>query len=140
MTRSIKPAAVAAAVLTFALPAWQAQAQTYVFNDEFSGAAGSQPDPAKWEQQTGCEWGGGAEDQCYTDGGRNAKLNGAGQLVITARREDYNGYRYTSARLMSKQSYAKGRVQVRAQDVGLAVRRVAGDLDAGPARSLVAQT
>jgi beta-glucanase (GH16 family) len=118
MTRSIKPAAIAAAALAFALPAWQAQAQTYVFNDEFNGAAGSQPDPAKWEQQTGCEWGGGAEDQCYTDGGRNARLNGAGQLVITARREDYNGYRYTSARLMSKQSHAKGRVQVRAKMSG----------------------
>lgn len=105
-------AAVAAALLALAAPA---QAQTYLFQDEFDGPAGAQPDPARWEQQTGCEWGNGAEDQCYTDGGRNAALNGSGQLVIRARREDYNGYRYTSARLMSRASHRGGRVQVRAR-------------------------
>ncbi|MBG0815846.1 family 16 glycosylhydrolase [Planomonospora sp. ID82291] len=93
------------------------------FEDEFSGPAGSPPDPSRWEQLTGCLWGYRAERQCYTSGGRNARLDGDGHLVINARREGYTGdhgvrRRYTSARLVSTFASGGGSVRVRAKVSG----------------------
>jgi beta-glucanase (GH16 family) len=95
-------------------------AGTRFFRDEFTGPAGSAPSASKWKQLTGCMWGHGAEKQCYTAGGRNARLDGAGHLVINARREKYVGEdgvsrRYTSARLVSKAGRAGGTLRVRAK-------------------------
>ncbi|MBG0813908.1 glycoside hydrolase family 16 protein [Planomonospora sp. ID82291] len=95
-------------------------AGTRSFRDEFTGRAGSAPSASKWRQLTGCRWGHGAEKQCYTAGGRNARLDGAGHLVINARREKYVGAdgvsrRYTSARLVSRVGRAGGTLRVRAK-------------------------
>ncbi|WP_449063544.1 glycoside hydrolase family 16 protein [Planomonospora algeriensis] len=93
------------------------------FEDGFSGSEGSPPDPSRWEQLTGCLWGYRAERQCYTSGGRNARLDGDGHLVINARRETYTGdhgvrRKYTSARLVSRAASGGGSVQVRAKVSG----------------------
>ncbi|GAT68094.1 glycoside hydrolase family protein [Planomonospora sphaerica] len=95
-------------------------AEVRSFRDEFTGPAGSAPSASKWKQLTGCMWGHGAEKQCYTAGGRNARLDGAGHLVINARREKYVGAdgvarRYTSARLVSRVARAGGTLRVRAK-------------------------
>jgi beta-glucanase (GH16 family) len=73
----------------------------------FDGPAGSAPDPSTWNHQTG---GGGwshDEHQTYTSSTSNAYLDGHGNLVIAARREDKTGAdgilrHYTSARLTSE--------------------------------------
>ncbi|MET8827207.1 family 16 glycosylhydrolase [Streptomyces sp. NPDC004610] len=80
-------------------------AQAVVFSDYFDGAAGSAVNGSKWQIETGDNVN-NHERQYYTAGNANAALNGQGQLVITARRENPNNYQcwygrceYTSARL-----------------------------------------
>ncbi|GLW46633.1 hydrolase [Streptomyces sp. NBRC 14336] len=75
------------------------------FSDTFDGPAGSAVDSAKWHIETGDNVN-NHERQYYTDGNRNAALDGQGHLVITARRENPANYQcwygrceYTSARL-----------------------------------------
>jgi beta-glucanase (GH16 family) len=79
---------------------------TLVWADDFDGPAGSPPDPAKWGHETGGRGFGNSELEYYTNSTSNAALDGNGDLVITARRENPAGYRcwygscqYTSARL-----------------------------------------
>ncbi|MEU9335965.1 family 16 glycosylhydrolase [Streptomyces sp. NPDC048290] len=79
--------------------------QAVVFADSFDGPAGAAVDGAKWQIETGDNVN-NHERQWYTAGNANAALNGQGQLVITARRENPNNYQcwygrceYTSARL-----------------------------------------
>jgi beta-glucanase (GH16 family) len=55
-----------------------------VWSDEFNGANGSTPDAAKWTPEVGP--GVNNELQYYTNNG-NARMDGAGNLVIQARRE-----------------------------------------------------
>lgn len=129
ITLLLRTAAALAAVaaVSVAVPA-PAQAD-WVFNDDFTGAAGTQPDATRWTQQTGCEWGGRPADkerQCYTDGGHNAQLDGNGNLVITARDEtttvDGKTYAYTSARVESNTLVGSGGgVEVRARMSGFEV-------------------
>jgi beta-glucanase (GH16 family) len=57
---------------------------TLVWSDEFNGANGTTPDPAKWTVETGP--GVNNELQFYTNN-QNARMDGAGNLVIQARRE-----------------------------------------------------
>jgi beta-glucanase (GH16 family) len=54
-----------------------------VWDDEFSGKAGSRPSPARWEIETGTRDG---MLQRYTGGTGSLSLDGDGHLVITARR------------------------------------------------------
>ncbi len=75
------------------------------FEDTFDGPAGSAVDGGKWQTETGDNVN-NHERQYYTAGNANAALNGQGQLVITARRENPGNYQcwygrceYTSARL-----------------------------------------
>jgi beta-glucanase (GH16 family) len=81
---------------------------TLAWSDEFDGPAGSPPDPGAWQPETGGHGWGNAELQYYTGGTENAWLDGAGHLVIAARRLDpgirhrYGGCEYSSARLTSK--------------------------------------
>jgi len=77
-----------------------------VFTDDFNGPAGSGVDTSKWTFETGDNNGNNHERQYYTSGTNNAALDGNGNLVITARRENPAGYQcwygtcqYTSARL-----------------------------------------
>ena len=103
--------AAAATVLT-ALPAAAApeaepaaQPRAVTFADEFDGPAGTPPDPGKWQLEIGDNVN-NHERQYYTNSPSNASLDGQGNLVITARRENPNNYQcwygrceYTSARL-----------------------------------------
>jgi beta-glucanase (GH16 family) len=105
-----------------------APATGFTFADEFNGAAGGRPDPAKWTLEVGGNDGadggpwGNHELQYYSDSPANSALDGNGNLVITAREEATAGAqcegapcRYTSARLTSigKFSQAFGRFEAR---------------------------
>ncbi|MFF2842027.1 ricin-type beta-trefoil lectin domain protein [Paenarthrobacter sp. NPDC057981] len=93
-----------------------------VWSDEFNGPAGTAPDNSKWVHDTGGSGWGNGELQYYTGSTRNAALDGKGNLAITARRENPEGYschygpcQYTSARLTSagKFSRTQGRFEAR---------------------------
>jgi hypothetical protein len=78
-----------------------------IWSDEFDGAAGTLPSPAKWNFDTGGNGWGNKELQYYTppEAG-NARLDGSGHLRITARKNRYRGpegvsRNYTSARLQT---------------------------------------
>ncbi|NED87736.1 licheninase, partial [Streptomyces sp. SID11233] len=94
-----------------------------VFNDDFDGPAGRAPDASKWVPETGP--GPNNELEYYTDN-KNAALDGAGNLVLEARKEETPGSacprdpltgsgtcQYTSARLNTygKFKFTYGRVE-----------------------------
>ncbi len=90
-----------------------------LFDDEFNGAAGGLPSGSAWDPQEGAGWGAG-QLQSYTARTQNVKLDGAGSLALTARKESYRGedgqaVGYTSARLQTKDrfSFTYGRVEAR---------------------------
>jgi beta-glucanase (GH16 family) len=111
-----------AVVLTLLLAAWAVQRTreesaprptwTLRWSDEFTGAAGTRPDPARWSYDLGATGWGNAELQEYTDAPSNAALDGRGNLAIVAR---YEGGRYTSARLKTQDRYTQryGRIEAR---------------------------
>jgi beta-glucanase (GH16 family) len=86
-----------------------------VWSDEFEGAAGAAPDATKWSAERGGDGWGNNELQFYD--GQNAALDGAGHLVITARREAMDARAFTSARLTTrgKQEQLFGRFEARLQ-------------------------
>jgi uncharacterized protein (TIGR03437 family) len=69
------------------------------WSDEFNQAAGTPPDPTKWNFDLGGGGWGNAELENYTNSTANAFQDGNGNLVIRAIR-DSNG-NYTSARLQT---------------------------------------
>ena len=71
------------------------------WSDEFEGAAGEQPDAAKWTYDlgTGQNGWGNAELQSYTDAPENVSMDGQGNLVLTALR---NGNNFSSARIKTQ--------------------------------------
>ncbi|MEV4758635.1 discoidin domain-containing protein [Micromonospora sp. NPDC049559] len=83
-----------------------------VWSDEFNGAAGSKPDPAKWTIDPGT--GQNNELQYYTNN-NNASMDGTGSLVIEARREAAGGRQYTSHRMNTGNKFhvQYGRVEAR---------------------------
>ena len=85
-----------------------------VWNDEFSQADGSSPDPTKWGYDIGGGGYGNNELEYYTSRTNNARIQG-GQLVIEADQESYGGSSYTSARMLTKGkwSWAYGRMEAR---------------------------
>jgi beta-glucanase (GH16 family) len=99
---------------------------TLVWEDNFDGQVGELPNPANWQFDLGTNWGNN-ELECYTDRATNAALDGAGNLVITARQETYSGpargsaaspcisTAYTSARLTTSglHEQEKGRFEAR---------------------------
>ncbi len=84
------------------------------WQDEFDGPAGQSPDAAKWGYDLGTGWG---NHQLEYDTARpeNVALDGQGHLVITARREDYLGCAYTSARINTAGRFqqTRGRFEAR---------------------------
>lgn len=92
-------------------------AEVLVWSDEFDYSG--LPDAAKWSFDTdgnATGWGNN-ESQYYTsDRLENAEVKD-GFLNITARKEDYSGFSYTSARLRTKGKgdWLYGRVEVRAK-------------------------
>jgi beta-glucanase (GH16 family) len=92
---------------------------TLAWSDEFNGPNDSAPDPAKWTFVTGGNGFGNKELEYYTSRPENAEIED-GNLVITARKEDYTGpdgvaRNYTSARMqtMGKFDQAYGRFEAR---------------------------
>ena len=89
------------------------------WNDEFTAANGSPPDPAKWEVESGGNGWGNDELQYYTTRSRNVRQEN-GTLVIEAIREKFTGpdgvrRRYTSARIQTKGRFSQryGRFEAR---------------------------
>jgi len=86
-----------------------------VWSDEFDG---SEIDRSKWgfDIGTGNNGWGNNEAEYYTDRKENAHLSD-GKLIITARKEDYESKKYTSARLKTKEKgdWTYGKVEVRAK-------------------------
>jgi len=89
------------------------------WSDEFDAPDGSRPDPAKWTYSLGGNGWGNHELEYHTDRLENAHIE-KGNLVITARREDYTGpdgvaREYTSARLKTQGLFAQayGRFEAR---------------------------
>ena len=74
-----------------------------VFSDEFNEAAGTKPSTAKWTYDPGVPQNG--EIQYYTPNSENAQTDGQGSLVIEARRQDYQGRQYTSARMNTSNKF-----------------------------------
>jgi beta-glucanase (GH16 family) len=70
-----------------------------VWQDEFDGEAGTRPDPAKWRADVGGDGWGNEQLEYDTDRAENASLDGHGHLAMVARREDFGGRAYTSARI-----------------------------------------
>jgi beta-glucanase (GH16 family) len=85
-----------------------------VWSDEFEGAAGTLPNDSNWTFDIGTDWG-NAQLEYDTDRPENASLDGAGNLVITARQESWLGQPYTSARIKTagKQEFTYGRFEAR---------------------------
>ncbi|MFD7125698.1 MULTISPECIES: family 16 glycosylhydrolase [Streptomyces] len=96
-------------------------ARAVAFEDQFDGPAGAAVDGGKWQIETGDNVN-NHERQYYTPGNDNAALDGRGNLVITARKENPGNYpcwygtcEYTSSRLNTsgKFSAAYGHVEAR---------------------------
>lgn len=107
------------------LPSDPANPPRLVWSDEFDGAANTEPDASKWRSDPGT--GPNNELEYYTDH-RNAALDGAGHLVMEARREATAGSscprdplsgsgtcQYTSARMNTGAAFqfTYGRVEAR---------------------------
>jgi beta-glucanase (GH16 family) len=91
------------------------------FTDDFDGPAGSGVDTGKWHFETGDNVN-NHEREWYTSGTDNAALDGQGNLVITAKKENPGNYQcwygsceYTSARLSTAGQFtqAYGHVEAR---------------------------
>ncbi|MDY3345364.1 glycoside hydrolase family 16 protein [Riemerella anatipestifer] len=88
-----------------------------VWSDEFSGESGVLPDETKWTYDIGMGengWG-NQELQYYTNRPENVSLDGSGNLVITAKKENYSGAAYTSARIKTQGlfSHTYGKIEAR---------------------------
>jgi beta-glucanase (GH16 family) len=84
------------------------------WSDEFNAAAGTAPNSAKWRYDIGGGGWGNSELEYYTNRTQNAAHDGAGNLVITARKENPAGYgcwygscTYTSARLLTSATFTQ---------------------------------
>ena len=116
-----------------------APTRTLVWSDEFTGPAGTKVDASRWVSETGGHGWGNHELQHYTDRTLNASLHGSGNLVISARRERFEGEKttreFTSARLKTQglfeQAYGRfeARIQVpRGQGIWPAFWMLGGDI------------
>jgi beta-glucanase (GH16 family) len=85
-----------------------------VWQDEFEGPAGQLPDSTRWVFDVGTGWG-NAQLEFDTNRASNVSLDGAGNLAITAREEDYMGQSYTSGRIKTKGLFeqTRGRFEAR---------------------------
>jgi len=92
---------------------------TLVWHDEFDGPNGSRPDPKKWTYDLGGGGWGNQELESYTNRAENAHIEN-GNLVITARKENFEGSdhiarEFTSARLKTQGLFSQtyGRFEAR---------------------------
>ena len=96
-----------------------------VWHDEFTGSAGSSPNPARWQIKTGGNGWGNNELQYYTTNQDNVSLDGAGHLTITALRQNYSDGQdtrnYTSAQIVTD-----GRFQIKYGRIEARIKLPAG--------------
>jgi beta-glucanase (GH16 family) len=114
---------VAAVCLLLASANATAQEWKLVWADEFNGRRGAGVNQTKWTAETGGGGWGNRELQLYTDGARNASVDGRGSLAIRAYKETltagaecwYGRCLYTSARLITKRKFEQrfGRFEAR---------------------------
>merc|ERR1719210_6906 len=88
-----------------------------VWRDEFDGEG--PVDPLKWRSVVAGDGFGSQELQFYTNRSENA-WKSDGTLKIRARREDFGGRHYTSAKMESKASWLYGKFHVRSRMLGTA--------------------
>lgn len=83
------------------------------WSDEFNG---TQLNLAEWTPETGASGWGNNELQYYTGRAENVYLAN-GNLIIEAKKENYNGAPYTSARIITsnKKNFTFGRIDIRAK-------------------------
>ncbi|MBK9647442.1 MAG: glycoside hydrolase family 16 protein [Deltaproteobacteria bacterium] len=79
-----------------------------IWADEFRGASGEPPDPSRWTYDVGGDGWGNGQLEYNTDRVENAAQNGDGVLEIVARKEDYEGNAYTSARIKTDGLFEHG--------------------------------
>ena len=86
-----------------------------VWSDEFDGAAGANVDTSKWVYETGNGSNGWGNSELEYYQSQNGLLDGNGNLVITAKQENFSGFNYTSARLKTqgKTSWSYGHIESR---------------------------
>jgi beta-glucanase (GH16 family) len=89
-------------------------AQSLIWSDEFNTPGA--PDPAKWGYDIGAGGWGNNELQYYTNRLDNAIVS-AGTLKIIAKRENFGGSTFTSARLLSRSrfSFKYGKIEISAK-------------------------
>jgi beta-glucanase (GH16 family) len=85
-----------------------------VWQDEFNGSVDQLPDPQKWGYDIGTDWG-NRQLEYDTDRPENVSLDGDGNLRIIARKEQFEGQNYTSARISTKglKEFTYGRVEAK---------------------------
>ncbi|GEM_PF-2416315 len=96
-----------------------AHAQTgwdLTFSDEFTGAANTYPDPAKWNVEVNGNPP-NAEAEAYVKNTANVSLNGSGQLELTALKQASGGKQYTSGKINSSgkfmQTYGRWEARIK---------------------------
>ncbi len=93
-----------------------------VFEDNFEGTAGQSINTNIWNFDigNGVNGWGNQESQFYTDRPENISLDGQGNMVITARREPFQGFNFTSARINTRGNFDQqfGRFEARIQMPG----------------------
>lgn len=104
---------IPAGTVAAAIPDSGEPAAAATFTDDFDGPAGAGVDENKWQFETGDNVN-NHERQWYTSGTDNAALDGQGNLVITAKKENPGGYEcwygpceYTSARLTTAERFTQ---------------------------------
>ncbi len=93
-----------------------------VFEDEFNGESGQSINTDIWNFDIGNGengWG-NQESQYYTDRTENISLDGQGNMVITAIRESFQGFNFTSSRINTRENFDQqfGRFEARIQMPG----------------------
>jgi beta-glucanase (GH16 family) len=95
---------------------------SFTFEDEFDGPAGSAPDPAKWVHELGGGGWGNNELEDYVDDRQHSCLDGRGNLVIRATRQgsgsraDYKSARIkTEGRFSQSQGHFEAKIQINSQ-------------------------
>lgn len=87
--------------------------QNLVWADEFAYVG--LPSAKKWEYCIGGDGWGNNELQYYTNGRlENAEVRN-GRLIIRSQKEEFNMHDFTSARLISKETWKYGRFEIRAK-------------------------
>jgi len=88
-----------------------------VWSDDFNGDSGTVPDSTKWTYDigNGQDGWGNMELQYYTNRPENASMDGKGNLILTARSENFGNSAFTSARITTKALFTQqyGRFEAR---------------------------